>query len=89
MFGIEADLDWSNIKGSVSNAFCGGTAFSCETKNTYLGTARGRIGVAADRVLLFATGGAAFGDIQMGLTSGSGTSSYDTATKVGWTGAAV
>lgn len=95
VFGVEADLDWSNIKGSTtttSPGFCNlitttnTRGDTCNTKNSYFGTARGRIGVAADRVLIFATGGAAFSDIKAGLSGGNlGSTSYDTTNKVGWT----
>jgi len=76
VFGLEADIDWASIKGSTA---CG--AFSCETKNTWLGTARGRLGYAFDRVMPYITGGAAFGDVkatQLGIGSTSDTN-------VGWT----
>ena len=78
VFGLEADIDWSNIKGNFTNAGC---PFGCETKNSWLGTARGRIGWAFDRWLPYVTGGAAFGDVkatQAGIASASDTS-------VGWT----
>src|SRR5690554_4792716 len=45
VFGLEADLDWSNIQGSINTAPC---TSSCETRNSWLGTARGRIGYAFD-----------------------------------------
>ena len=35
VWGIEGDIDWSDIKGSTA---CGGD--TCEVKNTYLGTFR-------------------------------------------------
>jgi outer membrane immunogenic protein len=76
VFGLEADIDWASIKGSTA---CG--AFSCETKNNWLGTARGRLGWAFDRVMPYITGGAAFGDVkatQFGIGSTSDTN-------VGWT----
>ncbi len=57
--GFEADIAWSNIKGS-STTNCA----ACETSNNWLGTARGRIGYAFDRFLPFLTAGAAFGDIE-------------------------
>lgn len=60
VFGLEGDVDWSNIRGSAT---CGVT-FSCTTRDSWLGTARGRIGYAFDRFLPFVTGGAAFGDIK-------------------------
>jgi outer membrane immunogenic protein len=78
VFGVEGDLDWSNIRGSST---CGGGAFSCETKNQWLGTARGRIGYAFDRFMPFVTGGLAVGDIKSTV---GGVGSSDT-TKAGWT----
>jgi outer membrane immunogenic protein len=59
VLGIEGDFAYADIKGSAA---CG--AFTCETKNTYLGTIRGRIGYAFDRFLPYVTGGGAYGDIR-------------------------
>ena len=42
---------------------CGG-AFSCQTENTWLGTARARLGYSFGRFMPYVTGGAAFGDIK-------------------------
>lgn len=78
VFGLEADLDWTNIRGSNSSLPC---TTSCETKNSWLGTARGRIGYAFDRFLPYITGGAAFGDVKANPTGFSG----DRETRVGWT----
>ncbi len=78
VFGLEADIDWVDIKGSFTNAAC---PTGCETKNTWLGTARGRLGYAFDRVMPYVTGGAAFGQVkatQAGIGSVSDTN-------VGWT----
>jgi outer membrane immunogenic protein len=79
VFGLEGDLDWSNIHGTTSAATCLGT--SCETRNSWLGTARGRLGYAAGRFMPYITGGAAFGDIKA-TANGIGS---DTTTNVGWT----
>jgi outer membrane immunogenic protein len=76
VFGLEGDLDWTNLRGSGA---CGVT--TCETRNDWLSTARGRIGYAFNRFLPFISGGAAFGDIKNNIT-GVGTA---TQTKVGWT----
>ena len=76
VFGAEADFDWSGIKGSASPALCGGT---CVTSNTWLGTARGRIGYAWDRLMPYFTGGGAFGGVK--ISDGAGTA---TATQFGW-----
>jgi len=78
--GLEADIDWSNIKGSTT-VNC---VTTCQTSNSWLGTARGRIGYAFDRFLPYFTGGAAFGAVK-GSVTGFGSFSQ---TKVGWTGGA-
>jgi outer membrane immunogenic protein len=78
VFGLEGDLDWSNIRGSTSTAPC---TTSCETRNSWLGTARGRIGYAFDRFMPFVTGGAAFGDVKKSPAGFAG----DSDAKVGWT----
>jgi outer membrane immunogenic protein len=76
VWGVEGDLDWSNIRGSAP---CG--AFSCETRNSWLGTVRGRIGYAADRFMPYVTGGLAVGDIRTNIAGFNSASS----TKAGWT----
>ena len=76
VFGMEGDVDWSNLRGS---GVCGLT--TCETRNSWLGTARGRLGYAMDRVMPYVTGGLALGDIR---TSVAGVGSANT-TKAGWT----
>jgi len=76
VFGVEGDIDASWIKGS---GICGG--FTCQTKNSWLGTARGRIGYAFDRFMPYVTGGAAFGDIKNTITPVGSASE----TKAGWT----
>ena len=74
--GAEADIDWSNIKGSSAT----GCAGPCETSNNWLGTARGRIGYALDRFLPYLTAGAAFGQVK-----GTVATSSFSETKIGWT----
>jgi outer membrane immunogenic protein len=54
---------------------------TCETKNTWLGTVRGRLGYAIDRFMPYVTGGLAVGDIKNNI-SGIGSASD---TKAGWT----
>jgi outer membrane immunogenic protein len=80
VFGLEGDVDWSNIRGST-NAVGACPAGGCETRNDWLGTARGRIGYAFDRFMPFVTGGAAFGDIK---ASAPGLAGQNT-TRAGWT----
>lgn len=78
VLGLEGDIDWTNIRGSVA---CGGT--SCETRNNWLGTVRGRIGYTGfwDRVMPYVTGGLAVGNIKANI-DGVGSSNE---TKAGWT----
>jgi outer membrane immunogenic protein len=75
VFGLEGDVDWTNIKDSSA---CG--ALNCQTRNNWFGTARGRVGYAFDRFLPYFTGGAAFGDVEANRTGFAGSSS----TNVGW-----
>lgn len=76
VFGFEGDIDWSNLRGS---GICGVT--TCQTRNDWLSTARGRIGYAFGRFLPFVSGGAAFGDINNNV-AGVGSAIQ---TKAGWT----
>ena len=76
--GLEGDADWANIKGSVAGVPCG---VSCETKNSFLSTIRGRVGYTFDRWLPYATGGAAIGNIR---ATYPGLATVDN-TNVGWT----
>ena len=78
VLGVEGDIDWANVKGSTT---CLGGAFSCQTQNDWLGTARGRVGYAFDRFLPYLTGGLAVGDIKASVP-GIGS---QTNTQAGWT----
>ena len=76
VFGIEGDVDWSGVKGSTLTGICG--LSSCTTRNDWLSTVRGRIGLAFDRFLPYLTAGAALGDIKasnapFALPAGTGT----------------
>jgi outer membrane immunogenic protein len=84
VFGIEGDVDGTNFNNSVT---AGPLAAYVSTRIPIEGSARGRIGYAWDRALFFATGGAAFADIQHqyaigGVFDPAGTYSK---TRVGWT----
>jgi outer membrane immunogenic protein len=78
VFGLEGDVDWTNIRGSFTNAAC---PLGCETRNSWLGTVRGRVGVAWDRVMPYVTGGLAVGDVRANPVGFGGVSE----TKAGWT----
>jgi len=79
--GAEADIDWADIGGGRRNnsvpftfAATPGTVFFPGTgrgsNGGYIGTVRGRLGYAWDRLLVYATGGLAYGDV--GRRNGGG-----------------
>lgn len=57
VLGAEGDLAWTGAKGTATCVTA--PAFSCNADVDWLGTVRGRAGVAFDKVLVFATGGVA------------------------------
>jgi outer membrane immunogenic protein len=77
VFGLEGDVDWSNIKGSTTVA----CPLGCQTANSWLSTVRGRVGYAFDRFLPYITGGLAVGDIRATTPGFAG----NTNTNAGWT----
>jgi outer membrane immunogenic protein len=87
VFGVEGDGDWTNLNGN-SGSTCGAiSAFvappvSCQTQSQWLATLRGRVGYAFDRILIYGTAGAAFGNIQTGLNPPS---TFDSSVEAGWT----
>ncbi|QEN90103.1 porin family protein [Labrys sp. KNU-23] len=87
--GLEGDIDLSSIKGShtVIDAQNGNSRL--HMTNRWQGSVRARLGYAFDRILVYATGGVAFGDIRerWNLFDGDVVGS-STKTKVGWTAGA-
>jgi outer membrane immunogenic protein len=74
--GAETDLDFTGITGNGPPAFC----TDCKTSNDWLGTTRGRVGWAVDRMLFYGTAGVAYGNIQANANGITNTS-----TEIGWT----
>jgi outer membrane immunogenic protein len=62
VLGGETDLDFTGIQGT--SGACTVLGAICQTSNDWLGTTRGRLGYAADRVLFYGTAGAAYGNVQ-------------------------
>lgn len=77
VLGLEADIDWSNLKGSSGTTPCPG----CSTSDSWLSTVRGRAGYAFGSVLPYLTGGLAVGDIRASAPGFAGAST----TNAGWT----
>ena len=90
LVGFEGDIDWSNVQGNTSAATCAAlgapAGTTCQTKSTWLGTARARVGYAFDRLLVFGSGGAAFGGLQPVLNPGGVV--FSPTPQLGWTAGA-
>ncbi|ODT08381.1 MAG: hypothetical protein ABS35_44355 [Kaistia sp. SCN 65-12] len=96
VFGVEGDIDYTNIKGSegyagyVPNLFGDYVEGSLELESNWQASLRLRAGYAVDNFLMYATGGVAFADGKM-TSSGYNFddevnySSDDSNTHVGWT----
>jgi len=77
LWGVEGDLQFTGERGGTSFCFpagvpCGAatTTGAADYRLRWLGTLRGRAGVTWDRVLLYATGGLAVGDIHSDFSDG-------------------
>ena len=80
VFGVEGDFDWDNIKGNPS------ACIGCQVSSTWLATARGRVGVAWDRLLFYGTGGVAFQNVKFAVTAPPLTAPLATTVNaIGWT----
>ncbi|WGR92741.1 outer membrane beta-barrel protein [Bradyrhizobium sp. ISRA443] len=70
VFGIEGDWSWDGQNGNaIDSGRVGNPLFSSFTKEEWLATARGRLGYAADNVLLYVTGGYTAASAKAGVTS--------------------
>jgi outer membrane immunogenic protein len=65
LYGIESDLEYAGIKSDGINSSISDTDKSID----WLGSLRLRGGVTLDRALIYATGGVAFGDVDMQFKS--------------------
>jgi len=93
VYGLETDISWLSNKssyvdpnGAINNFFPSET-----NRLDYLGTVRGRLGLAVDRTLLYFTAGLAYGQVANTVVYCScnfqtgNTPSYDVeSTRVGW-----
>lgn len=99
VFGLETDFQGTSERGSTN--FCSavgcpaGSAFLTVSDSLrWLGTTRARVGILPmDRVLLYGTGGVAYGELNVSYTTGINgigalTPLSATSTRVGWTAGA-
>ena len=89
VYGVEGDWSWLNVKTSQNT-----TEFIGSFNARWLATVRGRIGLAFDTALFYATGGVAFGNVQNRVplnfdVTGTVFSAFiQDQTKTGWTAGA-
>ncbi len=100
VWGLEADASLSGIKGDAvllpfpddpaAGTAYGTPAWGFAIENKWLATVRGRLGIAAGSMLLYGTGGVAFGGFDIthtviGYPDPEGRTSRRSDTKFGWT----
>jgi outer membrane immunogenic protein len=83
--GVEADISAANIHGTYTDE---DNAFSVESNISWLSTARLRVGLPVDRVMIFGTGGIAVGGVTATLHDQYTAATFSPSnynTSVGWT----
>ncbi len=95
VYGVEADLALANLRGrqdAVGYVQTTPFAVGLEAKTNALGTLRGRVGYALDKLLVYGTGGVAFAHQRSSLTVADLSASpalsstgYASGYAVGWT----
>jgi outer membrane immunogenic protein len=86
VLGAEADFQGTTINGPFSAS--AGPLISATAKEPWFGTVRGRLGYAIDRVLIYATGGAVYGDTTLNGTVSTVAPFSSSATFWTWTAGA-
>ena len=64
VLGVEADIAYTDLDRTRSLIGTGGAPSVFRSSLDFLGTVRGRVGLAFDRVLVYGTGGFAYGDVE-------------------------
>ena len=96
VFGLEGDISWVGEYGSHFDDGLAGAApippstispFQSFTKETWLGTARGRLGYAVNNLLFYGTGGYAAAGVEAGVKNSATNAliASSTSTRSGWT----
>lgn len=81
VLGLETDFQGTVGNGSVSSVT---DAINATTKTPWFGTTRARVGFAFDRIMIYATGGGAYGYSTLNGTAGIGPAAFSTSTTY-WT----
>ncbi|HTV34466.1 MAG TPA: outer membrane protein [Methylocella sp.] len=95
VLGLEGSVDGTSLTNTAVAAFpsaFGGSSLSAQTSADVQGSIRGKVGFAWDRLLIYATGGVAFGGFSTNFILSAQNhappfyaSDYTSSTRVGWT----
>lgn len=81
VFGIEGDVEALDVNETLV-----APGIAARVSRDWQGSLRGRIGFALDRFMIYATGGAAFTEVEASLlSSATGLAESTTQSKTGWT----
>ena len=86
--GFEGDASWVGEYGSnFDDGLAGNPAFTSYTKETWVATARGRLGYAVNNLLFYGTGGYAAAGVEAGVKDSNTAALLGSAssTRSGWT----
>lgn len=90
VLGLEGDVNGTSISNTGAAGFADGTVVTAHTNADIQGSIRGKVGLAWDRALIYATGGVAFGGFNTDVSVANaalgifGNGNVST-TRVGWT----
>ena len=88
VFGLESDISLAWISGS-DDTYEGSPGFTSEADLNWLSTLRARACITSDRILVYATGGLAIGEVEGTIHDDYGLAgiitTHDTTTHLGWT----
>jgi outer membrane immunogenic protein len=90
VLGLEGTVDGTSLSNTAVASFPDGSTVSANSTADVQGSIRGRLGVAFDRVLIYATGGVAFGGFNTNFAlsdpnDGIFVNGSRSNTRVGWT----
>jgi outer membrane immunogenic protein len=90
VFGLEGTVDGTSLSNTAVATFPDGSTLTANSTADIQGSVRGRLGVAWDRALIYATGGVAFGGFNTNLSLSAPNVPFFASrsvsnTRVGWT----
>jgi outer membrane immunogenic protein len=75
VYGVETDFQGGDLNDSAAGITANGNSYSTKERVDWFGTARGRLGYAFNRTLLYGTGGFAYGNVHQSAFATDGVNS--------------